>query len=197
MQINPVARIRLFAVLSLVFLLAGCGSPTLIVLEDPLTILEDRTFAAAQEDSRIRLDIRSLFIDYELGRLKNVTVDVYEGAVMLTGTVVIATDKNQAGTLATSVAGANPVYNEIQVTESASLEDAAADLSLEKKIKSELRDAKGVHSVNMRWRSVNRIAYLFGRALSEAERDKAVATVSGVPGVREVVDRLKIVPLED
>lgn len=172
----------------------GCQSPTMVVLEDPRTYVEERGILVAREDARIRLDIQALYVEQEVGRLKNVTVDVYEGAVLLTGTVVDQAAKATAGALAASVTGANPIYNEIQILPDAKLVDAAADLAIETRIKKELRSADDVRSANLRWHSVNGTIYMFGRALSVAERDLALGIVGKVPGVRNIVDRVKVVP---
>jgi len=175
--------------------LSGCQSPTVIVLEDPRTYVEERGILVAREDARIRLDIQALFIEQDVGRLKNVTVDVYEGAVLLTGTVTDSEAKATAGALAGSVTGASPVYNEIQVLPDANLRDAAADLGIETRIKKLLRESDDVESANLRWHSVNGTVYMFGRALSAAERDLALSIVGKVPGVKNIVDRIAVVPL--
>jgi len=176
---------------------AGCQTPTVVVLEDPRTYVEDRSLLDAREDARIRLDIQALFIEREAGKLKNVTVEVYETAVMLTGTVADDAARTTAGALAASVDGASPVHNEIQVVENSGQRDPAADLAIETKIKKALRAAEGIQSANMRWHTVNGVVYMFGRALSEAERDQALAIVKKTQGVKEIVDRMKVVPLED
>ncbi len=173
---------------------SSCQSPTVVVLEDPRTYIEERGILVAREDARIRLDIQALYVEQEVGRLKNVTVDVYEGAVLLTGTVIDQGGKATAGALAASVTGANPIYNEIQVVPDAEMRDAAADLAIETRIKRDLRATDGVRSANLRWHSVNGTIYMFGRALSLAERDLALEVVGRVPGVRNIVDRVKVIP---
>lgn len=173
---------------------SGCQSPTVVVLEDPRTYVEERGIFVAREDARIRLDIQALYVEQEVGWLKNVTVEVYEGAVLLTGTVVDPAGKDTAGTLATSVEGASPIYNEIQIIPDAKLRDTAADLAIETKIKKALRATDEVKSANLRWHSVSGIVYMFGRALSVAERDLAMDVVGKVPGVKNIVDRIKVVP---
>lgn len=183
-------------VAALAGLTAGCQSPTLVVLEDPRTYVEDRTLRDAREDARIRLDIQALFAEQESGELRNVKVEVYERAVLLVGTVTTQAAHAEAGRLAAQVEGAGPVLNEIQVVGDAGVQAAAADLTIETKIKQALRADKDVHSANLRWNSVNGIVYLFGRALSDAERDRAVAIVRGIDGVRDVVDHMKVVPLQ-
>lgn len=176
---------------------AGCNSPTVIVLEDPRSYVEDRSIKASHEDARIRLDIQALFIEREAGKLKNVAVEVYERAVLLTGTVPEPDAKITAGALAASVKRATPIINEIQVLPDESKRDTAADLAIETKVKKALRDAEEIHSANMRWSSVNGTVYMFGRALSETERDLALAIVGKTLGVKSVVDHIAVRPLAD
>ncbi len=193
----PANRFAAAVVLIFVLAVVGCKSPTLIVLEDPRSFIEERSLLVSREDARIKLDIQSLYIEYAIGKLSDVTVEVYEDAVMLTGTVAEEADKERAGELAAAAEGAGPIYNEVQVAGDASLQDAAADLALETRIKKVLRKAEGIHSVKMRWHSVNAIVYMFGRALSEEERKRAVELTGAVSGVKEVVDRIKVKPRED
>lgn len=189
---------RLPALMALIALsLSGCQSPTVVVLEDPRTYVEERSILVAREDARIRLDIQALFVEQDVGRLKNITVEVYEGAVLLTGTVADPEAKVTAGALGKSVKGASPVYNEIQVLPDAKLRDAAADLAIETRIKKKLRASDSVESANLRWHSVNGTVYMFGRALSIAERDRAMTIVGRVPGVKNIVDRIKVMPLSE
>lgn len=186
-----------YAPLLLLFLAlaaTGCETPTVVVLEDPRTYVEERSILDARKDARIRLDIQALFIERDAAKLRDVTVEVYETAIMLTGTVADAATKTTAGALATSVNGAGLLHNEIQILTDPDQRDAAADLAVETRIKKALREAEGVHSANMRWRCVNGSVYLFGRALSEAERDTALEIVRTTQGAKNVVDHMKVVP---
>lgn len=187
----------LATVVALAGAVAGCNSPTLVVLEDPRTYIEDRSLRDAREDARIRLDIQALFAERESGELRNVEVEVYERAVLLVGTVTTPAARSEAGALVARIEGVGRILNEIQVVGDAGVQATAADLTIETRIKQALRADDDVHSANLRWASVNGIVYLFGRALSEAERDRAVAIVRDIDGVREVVDHTKVVPLED
>lgn len=184
-------------ILSIATLISGCQSPTLVVLEDPRTYVEDRSLRDAREDARIRLDIQALFVEPETGALKDVKVEVYEQEVLLVGTTTTPAAREEAGLLAAQVEGIGPIHNEIQVIDSAGLQAAAADLTIETKVKQALRQDKDVNAANLRWHSVNGVVYMFGRALSEAERQKAIAIARGIEGVREVADLLKVAPLPD
>jgi len=187
----------LATVIALAGATAGCQSPTLIVLEDPRTYVEDRSLRDAREDARIRLDIQALFAERESGELRNVAVEVYERTVLLVGTVTTPAARDESGALAAGVEGVGRILNEVQVVGDAGVQATAEDLTVETRIKKALRADDEIHSANLRWSSVNGIVYLFGRALSEAERDRAVAIVRDIDGVREVVDHTKVVPLGD
>lgn len=187
-------RYRSLLAIAALLSVAACQSPTLIVLEDPRTYVEERSLRDAREDARIRLDIASLYVEQASSTLTNIRVEAYETAVLLAGTVPSAADKGSAGALAASVEGVGPIYNEIQVIEDASLADAAADLTIETKIKKALRAADGIHSANMRWHSVNGTVYIIGRTLSEEEHARTITLIEKIAGVKQVVDRMKMVP---
>lgn len=181
----------LFGVAALLAL-TGCDLYVPIFYEDPTTLGEDRSEEAQQLDDRIRGDILSAFVEQEVGTLKNVTVDVYEETVMLTGTVTGPEAKNTAGAVAASAEGVAAVINEVQVMEDSSLRDKAEDLSMENMLKASLRKSTKINSFNLRWRIVNRVVYMFGRAKNEKERDEALEIARSAKGVKDVVDHIAI-----
>lgn len=181
----------LFGVATLLAL-TGCDLYIPIFYEDPTTLGEDRSEEAQQRDDRIRGDILSAFVEQEVGTLKNVTVDVYEETVLLTGTVTGPEARDTAGAVAASAEGVVAIINEVQVMEDSSLRDKAEDLSIENMLKASLRESTKINSFNLRWRVVNRVAYMFGRAKSEKERDKALEIARSVKGINDVVDHIAI-----
>ncbi|MCW9035928.1 MAG: BON domain-containing protein [Alphaproteobacteria bacterium] len=63
---------------------------------------------------------------------------------------------------------------------------------METKMNALLLDAKGVNATNFRYLSVGGHVYLFGRAFSQQELDKAIKTVKGIENVISVTSRVKI-----
>ena len=173
---------------------AACESPTAFI-EAALVLVEDRTRADVKTDSTINLKINAAFLDQKNGLFRDIAVDVYEGEVLLTGSVKEAEVKRKASALVAGIPDVRKVLNEVQVTEGNGIRGTSADITLETKIKVALRLANGVHSVNMRWRSVSGTVYLFGRALSKAEQESAIATINGIEGVKHLINVQKIVPL--
>jgi len=185
----------LIGLAALIFV-AGCDVYIPIFHEDPTKITEDRSEADKQIDDRIRGDILSGFVEEELGTLKNVTVDVYERRVLLTGTVEAEDVKKTAGAVAASADAVKQVINEIQVTKDTSLHDKADDLSIENRLKANLRKSTEVNSFSLRWHSVDNVVYMFGRAKSAGEKKKALEIARSVPGVRSVVDHIAVQPAD-
>ena len=176
----------------MLFAVTGCDIYIPIFHEDPTEISEDRSDEAKQEDDRIRGDILSAFVEQDVGALKNVTVDVYAKNVLLTGTVAAKDSRNRAGAVAASAENVGKIINEVQVMEDPSLQDKAEDLSIENMLKASLRDSTRINSFNMRWHCVNGIAYMFGGASSQDERDRALEIARLVKGVKEVVDHIEV-----
>ena len=185
-------RLAPFAGLVALLALAGCDIAIDIFHEDPTKLGDDRSEDAKQLDDRIRGDILSAFVEQEVGTLKNVTVEVFEQNVLLTGTAAGPEAKDVAGSIASGAADVEIVFNEIQVMKDSSLRDKAEDLSVENRVKASLRESGSINSFNLRWHSVNGIVYIFGRAGNEAEREKALQILRSVSGVKDVVDHIVV-----
>lgn len=173
---------------------SACESPTALI-DAALTFVEERTRADLKTDTTINLQINAAFLDQKNGLFRDIAVDVYESEVLLTGSVIEPEVKRTASALVAGIPNVRKVLNEVQVTKGNGIRETSADITLETKIKVALRRTSGVHSVNMRWRSVGGTVYLFGRALSKAEQETAITTINGIDGVKSLVNVQKIVPL--
>lgn len=185
-------RVGPFAGLVALLALTGCDIHIPLFYEDPTTLSDDRSQEVKQLDDRIRGDILSGFVEQEVGMLKNVTIDVFEQRILLAGTVTTQEARESAGAVAASTPDVTTVINEIQAVKDSSLRDKAEDLSIENRVKESLRESREVNSFNLRWRSVSGVVYLFGRISSEQERNRALAIVRAVSGVKDVVDHMAV-----
>jgi osmotically-inducible protein OsmY len=189
-----VGAARLVFVAACLFV-SACESPAALI-DAALVLVEERSRVDVKTDTTINLKINAAFLDQKNGLFRDIAVDVYEGEVLLTGSVREAEVKRRASTLVAGIPDVRKVLNEVQVAEGNGIRETSADITLETKIKVALRLANGVHSVNMRWRSVGGTIYLFGRALSQAEQEAAIATIRGIEGVERLINVQKIVPLD-
>lgn len=174
----------LFMALAIAVTAAGCTAP-----------VEDRQFSQYATDAEIKLDLnkrllggkyRDLFLD--------VSTDVHEGRVMLTGSVKTREDKNRVSALAQNITGVRTIYNDVQVTDEGGFTNTANDVWIETKIKARLVAEKGVRSVNLRWQAVNGVVYVIGRVRDEAEMARVMTVLRDIDHVTNIVNHIVIKP---
>lgn len=183
-----------FALLILAALsVSACGAPPGVSTIARLAT-EDRTSAQITEDNRILIAFNRAVAGESGALFRDVSTDVYVTRVMLTGAVPQAPAKARAEALARAVPGVSQVLNEIQVTGEGGIGATANDLVIEQKLGVKLLAADGVKSVNFRYRAVNGTVYLFGRAHSQTELDKAIAESRSTDNVRRVVSHVRLQP---
>lgn len=86
------------------------------------------------------------------------------------------------------------LYNEIQVTEEGGIGATAKDIGIELKLKANLLGAKGVGSINLRWRSVNGVVYYIGAVHSKEELDRVMSVTRAMDGVKNIISHIRIRP---
>jgi hyperosmotically inducible protein len=194
---------RPIALFALAFLLAGPAqaqlNPFSAVITAVETAAEDRVAADIGADTKMKAALVTALAD-KLGKEGAlIGVDVYEQDILLTGTISTKALKDQAGKIAQGMEGAKKLYNELLLDTDVKSDKSAAgtfvdDTVIEKKINALFLEAKGVNVTNYRWRSVKGRVFLFGRALSKEENDKATAVAKSIANVVSVANRAKIKP---
>ena len=81
-------------VLALVF--AACSQIPMVPVDAVTTVAEDRPLSDAGSDLRIKASILEAFAEQAKGLLVDASADVYQGQVMLTGSVKKAEDRRKA-----------------------------------------------------------------------------------------------------
>jgi osmotically-inducible protein OsmY len=174
-------------------LLAACSvNPLTVPVDAVTTVAEDRPVSDAGSDLRIKTEILKDFAEEAKGLLVDASVDVYQGHVLLTGSVKKPEDRTTAEAITQKIDGVRQIFNEIQVTEEGGLKASAKDFAIETKLKANLLAAKGVTSINYRWRSVNGVVYFLGVARSQEELDKVLTLARQTDGVKDVVSHVFI-----
>ncbi len=153
----------------------------------------DRSMSQVVTDAEIVLDINKRLLAPENQDLYfDVTTNVYEGRVMLTGSVKTARERQRAGALVNGLRGVRAVYNELQITDREGFKNTAHDVWISTKIRARLVAAKNVKSINFRWQTVNGTVYLLGRAQDRTERDLVVALIKDTQHVTGLVEHVAI-----
>ena len=174
-----------------VSLAAGCSSPTAI-LDAATSVAEDRSIDRLRDDAQIKIDINGKLLAEKYRDLfLEVSTNVYEGNVLVTGTVKSTSDRRRATLLISEVEGVKKIFNELQVSEG-SLEASASDLWIETKLKAQLVSEGEVRSINYRWRSVNGVVYFIGAARSREELVRVIQIARETKGVNKVVTHVNL-----
>jgi len=200
-------RIGRLALTGAAVLLLAAAPARAIELISPFSIIKSAVEAAvedrASEDIAKDLAIKATFtkdVISEMGTgVISIKADVYEQDVMLTGVVEDAKQKIQAAKLTAKIEDVKKIYNEIRVIkpvdkEKGVVENFVDDTVIETKINALLLDGRGVNVTNFRWRSIGGHVYLFGRALSRAEKVKATKIAKDIKNVQSVKYLAKIRP---
>lgn len=173
---------------------AACTTPTGLI-DATTTVAEDRSLSQLATDAEIRLDLNKKLLGENYRDLfLEVSTNVFEGRVMLTGSVKTLADKNRASALAQDITGIRTIYNDLQVTDQGGFKNTAHDVWIESKLKARLVAEKGVHSINLRWRAVNGVVYVIGRVRTEVEMGKVLTVIRDVDHVTRVVNHIVVKP---
>lgn len=133
----------------------------------------------------------------EAANLKDVTVsqDRDKGVVTLGGRVAADTAKQQADSIARSLAGAQVVANQIAVIQPGYESDAkAVNADLDKGIDSNMDAALIQTSLRrgVNYKVKNGVVTLTGTVTTEIDRAQAQNVAAGVPHVQQVVNELQV-----
>jgi osmotically-inducible protein OsmY len=119
----------------------------------------------------------------------SISTDVYQGIVMLTGSVKDAETRQKAEDLARKVEGVREIYNDIQVTDENRLLSLPKDMLIEAELTTRMVLEPGVSSVNYQMRAANGVVYIIGIAKSRSELDQVIA-LTRTSGARKIVSHV-------
>ena len=185
-RVSVVARVLIVGLF-----LAGCGP---FSMADPTPSAADaRALNTVAEDNGIALEISTRFLQerYRFSFL-NIGSNVYDGRVLLTGTVESPDEKAGAENVVKWVDGVREVINEIQVASRGHLKDPTMDVTVERNISTKLASVAGSKSRNYRWSCVNGVVYFIGIAQDRRELNRVVAAARSMSAVRKVVSHVRV-----
>jgi len=184
----------------------GC---TTLVTETAMKALEDRTTEDQVTDTKIATGIIDRLTDKDKGLLLDVSSDVWEQRVLLTGAVESSSLRNEIESLVRKDSRIKTVYNNIKIATPQEIEQrrkakeqggeskggvggAVNDFWIETKIKAQLITLQDVSSVNFRWRSVLNHVYVIGRASSSMEKELVLSVINKTEGVTAVTEYIAL-----
>ena len=184
---------RLFIVLFISVIISGCQTAFITGASKAVLIdKEERSFNDYVEDTIILAQLKNLYFSNNEMIFFNVSVDVVEGRILLTGTVNQIDQRIEATKLAWGIVGVIEVINEIQINNDESILDYADDLIMKTKINARLLLEQDVLNINYSVEVVNGIVYLIGIAQNQVELDIVITISKNTYGVQNVISYVRL-----
>lgn len=177
---------------SLLAALSGCTSIALSgATAVGVTSAQERSIGDAVDDAKINANINHMFLQTDVNDLlMNVGVTVWEGRVMLIGSVDKHETAVKAVELAWKASGVREVINELFVNPDGTAYDKARDEWIEKQIEARLLVTKGISSINYTVEVARANAFIIGTAQDKAEVMRVLAVARTTKGAEKVVSHI-------
>ena len=203
--------IRLMVVFGVALGIYGCRT---VVMQTAQVALEDRTTEDQVTDAKIKAGILFHLEQKDMKLLLDVTSDVWEQRVLLTGTLDNFEVRQEVVNLVKTDTRIQVVYDEIQIVsteekeqqreqkkkqepkEEGGSDDTIDDYWISGKIKVQLLKEAGVRAVNYRWHTVRHMVYIIGRARDYPELIKVLEICRTTEGVKNVIPFIEVKPIE-
>lgn len=153
-------------------------------------VLEERTTLAALDDTAIALGIENRLGNHSGELFRDVSVDVTEGAVVLTGSVPRAADRVAATKAAWATPGVAGVADELVVAEDSGTRAYLEDMRISNRVRYELLTDLEVSSINYNVTTIDRVVHLTGIAVSRDELSRVIDHARRTRGVERVVSHV-------
>ena len=187
---NKILKILLIPII--VFLINSCGQ--VIVggaTTAGLSIVQERSSKQAAIDIIIKTKIEEAMFSNSYEQLfSKVRVIVYEGRVLLVGTVENQETRTEAENIAWSTKNVKEVGNYVSIGKN-DLVDYVKDTRISLEFRAKLLTDKEVSEVNFSSTTENRILYIVGIAQNKEEIKKVLDHASNIAGVKKIINLVK------
>ena len=153
---------------------------------------QERSVGDTVRDAGLHAAITQSWKQYDIKMADNIDNTVYEGRVLLTGSVPSEEWHAEAVARTWKVDGVKEVYDEIQVGPPESFSENMSDGEISTKLKAQLVGDGDVKSINYTVTTVRGIVYVIGSARSQAELDRVIDHARNIGGVKRVVSYVRI-----
>ena len=154
------------------------------------SVMQERTTKDALRDTDIKLSLNNQLLSRSTGLFADVSIDVTEGRVVLTGSVPTREDKVAATQLAWATQGVTSVSDELTVREDSGAVAYVEDAWISNRLRLTLLRDRQISSVNYNVETVDQVVHLTGLARTRGELAKVIAHATATPGVQRVVSHV-------
>lgn len=191
---------RIFLIIISLFTLSACGPELLFggVVGTGTTLAKKKTVGDSVNDVAIWNKINAIFLENNKkidGIVTDISVEVSEGRVLLTGTTNSTQDRLEILKLVWTVNGVKEVLNEIKITDGSKygFSSFSKDAWITTKVKTKFLSHKEIRSLNYNVETINGVVYILGISGSEEELSTAISEAESVQNVKKVVNYVRVV----
>ena len=172
--------------------LAGCGPAILAGTGAVVTrsVVQERTTMDALKDAEVKLSLKNRLLNESTTLFTDVSADVTEGRVVLTGSVPTREQKVAATRIAWETPGVAAVTDELTVGENAGAVAYLEDAWISNRLRVALLTDGRVSSVNYNVETMDKVVHLTGLARSRAELARVIDRAAAITGVVRVVSHV-------
>lgn len=191
--------INLILILLVLTLLQGCAGVVVGGAATGVAVVHDRRSAGTViDDQGTSWKVsQAIFNDQELSSPSHINVEVYNGAVLLTGETPSEDLKIRANAIAARIIGTEkPIYNELQIAAPTTISSRTNDAYITTKVKTALLEINEIPDFDFTRVSVTTeagVVYLMG-LVSTQEADAVTNKARNVAGVKKVVKLFEYIP---
>lgn len=172
--------------------LAGCG-PALLAgtgLVVTRSVMEERTTMDALQDAEVKISLKNRLLNQSGVLFNDITVDVTEGRVVLTGSVPTREEKVTATRIAWETPGVAGVTDELTVAEDSGAVAYLEDAWISNRLRMALLGDMRVSSLNYNVETLDKVVHITGLARSRDELSRVIDRAAATPGVVRVVSHV-------
>ena len=162
-----------------------------------MILVQERSSKQAAKDILIKAKIEEAMFSNDYDKLfSKVRVIVYEGRVLLVGTVLEENIKEKANKISWNTKNVKEVANYITIGKN-DLIDYVKDTRISLELRAKMLTDKEVSEVNFSVTTENRILYLVGIAQNNKELNKVIEHASNIAGVKKIVNLIELKDLKN
>jgi osmotically-inducible protein OsmY len=184
-----------FAVMALLMSinLSGCVGAVVGVGAAAVTAgTTEKGLGTSISDGVIYTKVTDRFFKSDSNLFSNVTINVNDGSVLLTGDVRLPEDKILATQLTWETRGVIEVINEIEVRDRSTIKDIAKDLAAAAQLRAKMIADKNISSINFSVDVVNGTVFLSGIAATQDELNAVVEHARSLRFATEVKNYIRV-----
>ncbi|MCW9032869.1 MAG: BON domain-containing protein [Rhodospirillales bacterium] len=183
------------SILAVVSLLHGCtavGAAVGAGATVGVAAASERGVQVATSDVTIHAKIQEKYFSTNVDLSTAVNIVVYEGRVLLTGSVDTEQMRATAVKLTWQVDGVEEVFNELSVASGGGIMNFTHDTWITTKLKAAITFDDTIYAINYSVETSNQVVYVMGIAQSQNEIDRVIAHARSIDYVKKVISHARI-----